>query len=320
MRVNTVASHLAALLGSFAIACVASAQDWPTQRVTLIVPYGPGGPTDTVARVLAPIMERTWKQPFLVENRPGAGALVGTAAVAQSRPDGYTLLFNGNGVITAKFFTKELPYNPADLKPVVELGGGRYLIVTGAGAPFKTLSEMVAYGKKNPKAIHFGAIPFTLQTLDHILLARRLGIELTEVGYNSATLITTALLRNELQMSMSVAGQFLPHVQAGKIVGLAVTGPTRNPQFPDVPTAKEVGFDVDYGFDFGIWIPTKTPDSITARISKDIAAAVRSKEYGDRLKTLNFDVPADPAAWPASVDALVKDYGEIVKQIGFQPK
>jgi tripartite-type tricarboxylate transporter receptor subunit TctC len=307
----------AALLSA---AATAAAQNFPTKRVTLIVPYAAGGPTDTVARVLGQMMEKTWGQPFLVENRPGAGSLIGTAYVAKADPDGYTLLMNGVGVVSSKFFTKDLGYNPADLKPIVELGDGYYLIVTNPATGFKTLGDLVAFAKKNPGKLNWGPIAFSNQHLDYLAVQRQIGVDITLIPYNSAAESTTAVVRNDLQLQMGVAQPFLPLVKDGKLVALAVTGPARNPKIPNVPTAKEAGFDLNYGFDFGVFVPTKTPQPVVTKIATDIAAAVKSKEYQSRLDTLDYTTLPDPLSWPSVIDAKVKAYDEVVKQIKLQPK
>lgn len=303
-----------------AVAFGAAAQSFPTKRVTLIVPYGAGGPTDVLARVLGQFMEKNWGQPFIVENRPGAGSLVGNAVVAKADPDGYTMLMNGNGVISSKFFTKDMPYNPADLKPVVEMGNGRYIIVANPNAGFKTMEELVAFAKKNPGKLNWGPIAFSNQHLDYISLQRRLGIEITLIPYNSAADSTTALVRNDLQLQMGVPGPFLPLMKEGKLLGIAVTGPTRNPQATGVPTAKEAGFDINYGFDFGIWLPTKTPPAITSKIGGDIAAVVKSAEYQKRLENLNLTSLSDPLTWPTVIDNVIRNYTEVAQQVGLQPR
>jgi len=319
-RSGLFAAKAATFVAAFAIAAGAWAQSWPAKRVTLVVPYGAGGPTDTVARVLGQMMEKSWGQPFLVENRPGAGSLVGTAYVAKSDPDGYTLLMNGVGVISSKFFQKDMPYNPADLRAVVELGNGYYLMVANPNSGFKTLGELVALAKKSPGKLNWGPIAFSNQHLDYIAVQRQLGIDITLIPYNSAADSTTALLRNDLQLQMGVASPFLPLVKEGKLVGIAVTGPARNPKAPGVPTAKEAGFNLNFGFDFGVWVPAKTPSAIVSKVGNDIAVAVRSKEYQARLDALDYGTLPDPLSWPAVIDAKIKSYTEVVQQIGLTPK
>jgi tripartite-type tricarboxylate transporter receptor subunit TctC len=315
---STLRGAGAAVLLSFAVG--AAAQSFPTKRVTLVVPYGAGGPTDIVARMLGSIMEKTWGQPFIVENRPGAGSLIGNAHVAKAEPDGYTLLMNGIGVFSSKYFTKDLGYNPADLKNVVELGNGPYIIVANPATGFKTLKDLVDFAKKNPGKMNWGPIAFSNQHLDYIALERKLGIQLTLIPYNSAADSQTAILRNELQVAMGVASPFLPLIEEGKLVALAVTGSARNPKAPNVPTAKQAGFDLDYGFDFGVFAPSKTPAPVFNKIGADIAAAVKSKEYQSRLEALNYTTLDDPRAWAAVHDAKMKNYDAIVKEMGIQPK
>ena len=308
------------LASMLAVSVLASAQSFPTKAVTLIVPFAPGGPTDAAARTLAPLMEQTWKQPFTIENRPGAGGIVGTQYVSRANPDGHTLLFNGNGVHTAKIFTKVLPYNPEDLKPVVELAGANYVIVSNTSVPAKTFKELLAYLKEKGSAVNAGSIPYTAYDLDYHVLQRKAQLQYTLVPYNSAADIVTALLRNDIQFYFAVPISVLGLIDEKKVNAIGITGPTRNSRWPQVPTIREEGLDFDAGFAFGIWAPARVPADVLAKIGADIEKAVLSPDFGARMKTLNFDVAKQPRAYPARIEREIKEYSEIAKQIGIDPR
>ena len=309
---------LAVLTG---VASTSMAQVWPAQRVTLVVPYPPGGPTDIVARTLGPALEQQWKQPFVIENRPGAGGVVGTDAVARSTPDGYTLLFNGNAVYTLVFFQKNLPWDPSQMRAVVQIAGAPYIVVTNPQTGIKSMPEFLSYVKaRPPKSVNYGTIPLTTFDLDYLILQQKTGIQLTVVPYNGAAPAGEALMRNDTQMYFGVQAVVAPMIEAGRLVAIGNTGTRRSEQFPDVPTVREQGTDFTAGFGFGIWVPAKTPEYAVTRIGNDIAAAIQTPAVAGRLKDFGYEVPAAPLRWNEQLQAEFKAYSEVVQRQNIQPQ
>lgn len=307
------------LLGATALSSVA--QDWPNQRVTLVVPYPPGGTIDIVARVLAPILEQQWKQPFIIDNRTGAGGIVGTELVVRAKPDGYTLLFAGNTVLTQKFFMKTLSYDPADMRAVVKIAESSYLVVTPLSLPVKALAEFIAHVKARPaKSVNYGTIPYTTFDLDYHIFQQLAGLDMTTIPYNGAAPAVQAVLRNDIQMYFSVESVVTSLLKAGRLNAIAYTGERRSEQFPSVPTLREQGIDFATGFGIGIWAHAKTPDAAVSRISRDIVAAIATPAVVTRLKEYGYDVPAQPLAWNERLQTDIKRYSEVVERLGFKPQ
>jgi tripartite-type tricarboxylate transporter receptor subunit TctC len=309
----------AAFAGAALLAAAsAGAQQYPSRPVTMIVPFPAGGPTDVVARALVPLMEQQWKQNFIVEFRPGAGSILGTDYVARAKPDGYTLLLNSNGVYTAKIFIKNITYDPADLRPVVELCGANFLIMTNAQVPAKTLGELIAYAKSKGSAMNAGTVPNNASQLDLEVLKLRAGMSYTVVPYNGLADIITAALRNDVQLFLGVPQSVASLTADGKLRALASASPARNEHFPDVPTTREAGLDFQSGFSFGVWAPARTPADVVARISADMEKAVLSPDYSTRMKNLNYDVPQQPSAYPATIDRQAREYFDVARKVGIE--
>jgi len=306
----------AALTASF----TAAAQQYPARPVTMIVPFPAGGPTDVVARALVQPMEQAWKQNFIVEFRPGAGGVVGTDVVARAKPDGYTLLLNSNGVYTTKIFMKNITYDPADLRPVVEVCGANFLIVTNPSVPAKNLGEFIGYLKSKGSAANAGTVPNNASQLDLDLFKQRVGASYTVVPYNGLADIIAAALRGDLQLFLGVPQSVEKLIQDGKLKALATAGPQRNDRFPDVPTTREAGLDFQSGFSFGVWAPAKTPADVVAKVGADMEKAVLSPEYVARMKSLSYEVPQQPRNYPAVIERQAREYFDVARQMGIEAK
>jgi tripartite-type tricarboxylate transporter receptor subunit TctC len=311
-------------MGAAVLGCLlgtsAHAQNYPTQRVTLVVPFAAGGPTDVVGRTVGAAMEQLWKQPFIIENKPGAGGHVGTEFVSRAKPDGYTLLFNGNGPRTAKFFMKDIPYNPSDLRAVVKMAGSQYVLVVHPSVPASNLQELIALAKAKPKSINYGTFALTTYEFDYQRFQQAAGVEMTPVSYNSAAPTMTALLRNEIQFYFGIQGSILAMVNEGKMKPIAMLGAARANDYPNVPTAREQGLDFQAGFGFGILVHSKTPEDLVQKIGRDIAGVLKTPAVADKLKSMGYDVPPSPLDWPKELDVELKAYEEIAQRLGIKPQ
>jgi len=273
------------LLQFFALG--AMAQDWPARPIRLIVPFAPGGATDIPARLLAPKLQDALGQPVLVENRPGAGGIVGIQAAAQASPDGYTMLVATNGelVMNPSIYSK-LPYDPfKDLIPVSIIIESPMMLVTSASSPFNSLGDILAAAKAKPGSVTY-ATAGTGST-SHVLtemLAQQAGVQLLHVPYKGGAPASAATANGEVNMGLLNLGSAVNFVKSGKAKALAVTSAQRNPNFPDWPTAIEAGIP---GFVEHIWIgmaaPAGVSRAIVERMSAEIAKALKAPDVRERL-------------------------------------
>jgi tripartite-type tricarboxylate transporter receptor subunit TctC len=281
------------LLPLFLLQCVALAafaQDWPTRPVRIIVPFAPGGATDIPARLIAPKLQEALGQPIVVENRTGAGGIVGIQAAAQSQPDGYTMLMATNGelVMNPSIYPK-LPYDPfKDFIPVSIMLESPMLLVTSASSSFNSLADILSAAKAKPGAITY-ATAGTGST-SHVLtemLAQQAGVKLLHVPYKGGAPASAATASGEVNMGLLNLGSAVNFVKGGKAKALAVTSAQRNPNFPDWPTAVEAGVP---GFVEHIWIgmaaPADVPRPIVERMSAEVAKALKAPDVQERLVQL----------------------------------
>jgi tripartite-type tricarboxylate transporter receptor subunit TctC len=281
------------LLTLFLLQCVALAafsQDWPNRPVRIIVPFAPGGATDIPARLIAPKLQEALGQPIVVENRTGAGGIVGIQAAAQSQPDGYTMLMATNGelVMNPSIYPK-LPYDPfKDFIPVSIMLESPMLLVTSASSPFNSLADLLSAAKAKPGAITY-ATAGTGST-SHVLtemLAQQAGVKLLHVPYKGGAPASAATASGEVNMGLLNLGSAVNFVKSGKAKALAVTSAKRNPNFPDWPTAVEAGVP---GFVEHIWIgmaaPAGVPRQIVDRMSAEVAKALKAPDVLERLVQL----------------------------------
>jgi len=288
--------------------------------VLMVVPFAPGGPTDLIARTVMAEAEKQWKQPVVVENKPGAGGLIGTAYVTQQKPDGHTLLLQGNVPKTAGLFLKNIPYDPADLRAVSSLGTSNYLLVVNPSLGVKTLPDFIKLAKSKPKELNYGVIPLNVNELDYYVLQRAAGIQLTPINYQSAAPITPALLRGDVMVYLAIVSSIQPQVAAGKVNALAYVGTQRHPRLPDVPTAVEQGLDFTAGFTLGVFTHAKTPEDVVQKLGRDLLAALKSPQVVSALDNSGFQVPADPLAWGKHIDNELAKYTEVAKSLNYQPQ
>lgn len=219
------------------------AQEFPSRTVQLIVPFAAGGSTDVFARRLAEVLRVKWKQPIIIENKPGAGNVIGIQAAVGAQPDGHTLIIVPDPAVTVDpLIRSQLPYNPEqDLVPITTLVTYPQVIVANASVPAKSLKELADLSKKTP--INYGS--YGLGTAPHLVLElykQLSGAEMTQIPYRGSAPAWLALTSNEVQLLVAGVGTVMPHVEAGRVRVLAVEGNERSPQLPDVPTFAEAGY------------------------------------------------------------------------------
>ena len=313
----------AVLLLSFAASFSALAQDWPAKPVRFIVPFPPGGSVDPLARLLGVKLGDALKQQFIVENRPGAGGSIGTAAAAKAPADGYTFLvvFDSHGVNQA--LVANLPYDTArDFAPVMLVGTAPYAIATKADAPWKTFGDVVAASKAKPGSVSIGSIGNG--TLGHLVLVQaqqQCGCQITHVPFAGGGPMNQNILGGQIDLGAGSVALLTPQVRGGKMRAVATTGDKRATSMPDVPTLIEQGFAglTAYAW-WGIYAPAGTPkpiiDKMHAELVKVLAQADVRKTLGDTLG-MDLVVSSPEALQKWTLEQLAR-WGKIVKDNGIK--
>jgi tripartite-type tricarboxylate transporter receptor subunit TctC len=293
----------------------AHADDYPSHPIKLVVPYAPGGGADAVARIVAKRVSETIGQPIVIENRGGAGSIIGTEDVHKAEPDGYTLLLGQSGPISINpAVYKELPYDPEkDFAPITMTTAYPYVLVVNAKLPVKTLQEFVAMVKAKPGEFNYGTTG--VGAANHLvteLFSSRAGLKMIHVPYRGTALAVADLLAGQVTMVFADPVSALPHMQAGTLRALAVSSKERSSVAPDVPTIAESGYP---GFDaiawHGILAPAKTPPPIVAKLHDQIVAALNDPATKTLLEAQAMatvgDTPQDFAAFIKKDIAVWKD-------------
>ena len=296
--------------------------DFPTQRISLVIPFPAGGQTDVLARLIGNNLTETWKQPVIVENRPGAGGLIGADAVRRAAPDGHTVLMSANAIVTYKLFVKDMQFDPlATLKPVTQLVWSPLMMIVPAEVPAKTLQEFIAFVKAKPGAYNYGTFSFSSYDLDMSRFLQLTGIQMAPIAYNGGAPALTALLRNEIQMTFGAPSQSASQVAAGKLNAIAMAGGSRDRQRPGIPTLKEQGVDFELGAWYGLFVPSSTPDVVVAQIYRDVGAAMNVPATRSRIEEIGFDiVGSSPAQFAAKVGAEATTYAATARSLNIQPR
>jgi tripartite-type tricarboxylate transporter receptor subunit TctC len=268
-----------------------AARGWPDRPVRIVVPYSPGGANDILARLYGQKLSDRFGQPFVVENRPGAQAIVGSEAVARARPDGYTLLMGASGPMVFNPATYErLPYDTLkDLAPVSMLASFPLVLIVSASSPLRTVQELVGFAKANPDRANYGASGAGFQ-LPTELLNQRAGTRFVYVAYRGSADSTNAVANGEVTTTLVDAGPASVALEAGRVRALAVTAPRRLAAWPDVPTMAEAGFpDFEVALWSGFFAPAATPSAILGRLEEAAMAITREPDILERLKALSMD-------------------------------
>jgi tripartite-type tricarboxylate transporter receptor subunit TctC len=299
----------------------ASAQDYPTRPVTIIVAQPPGGGTDIIARIMADQLSKQLGQAFVVENRSGAGTVVGTAAAAQSAPDGYTLIagLNANMAVNPSLFAK-LSYDPIrDFTPVAMLANYPFAIVVSKNMPVHSLKELVELAKAKPGEINYASAGNgTGQHLSAELFKTVAGINLTHVPYRGAAPAYSDVIAGQVPVFFDNLSSALGQIKGGNVRALAVTGRERSPLLPDVPTVAEAGVPgYEYYVWFGFWAPKQTPRPIIEKLHAEVEKALADPTVKERITS----GAGEPSTMPlADIEPFVKaeivKWADVVKRAG----
>ncbi len=324
--VVTAMRAFAFLLLALATGISSARAAYPSKPIRLIVSFTPGGGADLTARTVAMKMSEALKQPIVVENKPGANGLLGAGAVAQSAPDGYTMLLTDRGAlgINPSLYTK-MPYDPTkDFAYVGIVTEAPYVLVSNPRLPVKTLAELVAYAKANPGKLNYGS--FGIASMAHLNLEAfkaKLGIDLVHVPYKGAGPAVQAVVAGDSAMTISSPAAVLGFVREGRLRALAIGAPSRSSLLPDVPTLAETGTEGDLlaSTYFAFAVPAGTPQPIVDRLRYEMRQAVSAPDVASRLRRAGLEPVGGSGA--ELLNQVVRDiprFRKIINDVGIQPE
>lgn len=307
----------------FFVAGAAAAQGYPERPVRMLVGYPPGGGTDLVARLVAQPLSERWKQPVVVENRPGANAIIATEAVVKARPDGYTLLMAYATELALNPAThKALPYDPVrDLAPIAQLGSAPLVMAVHPSVAAQNVRELVALAKAKPGALSYSSSG--TGSVHHFageLFKLRSGADIVHVPYKGSGPATADAVSGQVQVTFASVASVLRFVQAGRLRALAVTSRQRSPQLDGVPTAMEAGVpDVELTSWYGLLAPAGTPPAVIDKVAADIAAVLASAEVQKGFAAQGLDMAkSSPGAFAAFIRDEAGKYARIARASNIQ--
>jgi tripartite-type tricarboxylate transporter receptor subunit TctC len=308
---------IAALLA--ATAAGAAAADWaPTKPVRMIVGFPPGGATDLVARIIQPKMTAALGKQVIVDNRPGANGVLSNDLLAHADPDGHTIGFGHIGTLVISPTIQKVPYDPhKDLAPIGLVVTLQNIIITHPTLPAKNLKELIAIAKQKPGQLNYASSGIgSPGHLAAVLLESMTGIEMSHVPYKGGGPAITDLLAGHVPIFFAVISTGVPHVQSGKVRGIAVTGPKRAEAVPNVPTVAESGVP-GYAAEnwYGMLAPAKTPKAAIDRLNHDLVAALKAPEVVQQLKDRGIDAaPGSPQDFAKYIASEEKKWVPIIKK------
>jgi tripartite-type tricarboxylate transporter receptor subunit TctC len=315
------------LLGSLALAAAARAQPappFPARPVTLVVPFAPGGVADLTARAVAEGMAQRLGQPVIVDNRPSAGSIVASVAVAKAAPDGHTLLLMSNANAVSVSLFRKLPYDPQrDFAPVAPLAAFDLGIFAAASSRHATLAGALAEARARPGRITVGTIAVgSTQHLAAELLKTAAGVDLLIVPYKATPAVVTALRAGEIDLAVEIVAPLLAQVRGGALRALAVTGAQRNPALPEVPTAEQSPVD---DFEVASWnaiaAPAGTPPAVIATLNRAVREAAEMPAVRERLAPLGLRLATgSPGDLQALLAREIRRWGEVVRAAKIVPE
>jgi len=301
----------------------AQSQQYPVRPVRIVVPSSAGGTQDTLARLLAPRLSQMWGQPVVVENRGGAGGMIGASIVAKAAPDGYTLLLASPGFAVNAALRPDLPYDPyKDFVGVAQIGYSTIVLVVAPHLGIKSVKELIAMGRAQPGKVLFGssgAGSSTHMNAERFRMAA--GISATHVGFKGQPEFLLAIVTGKIHYGAGGLGPALPFIKDGKLIPIAVTTPQRAPLLPDVPTSAEVLPSWGRDGSQGVLAPAKTPRAIVNQINRDVGRVIELPEVKERLQGIDFNiVTSTPEAFTKSLHGDIQVFKKVAVSAGLVPK
>lgn len=310
-------------LATFAVANGVLAQDYPKRPIRLLVAYPPGGGSDTLARIMAPKLTELVGQPVIVDNRPGAAGNIATEIAARAQPDGYTLLWGfSTPLVVNPSLYKTLPFDTEkDFAPISLLAAAQYILVVHASVPANSVKELIALAKSKPGELNYASAGMGSPLhLAAELFKNKAGLDIVHVPYKGGGPASVAIVSGEVKILFGSFASSLPHVQARKLRALAVTGPTRSPEAPEVPTMHELGFA---GFDvrswYGVLAPDGTPKAIVTRLNREFLKILAMPDVQEALTRHGLEpTGSTPQEFAAHIKAEKAVWAKVIKDAGIR--
>jgi tripartite-type tricarboxylate transporter receptor subunit TctC len=322
-KISQLPVAVLAALTSFMLLCLAvsaPAQTYPSRPVRIIIPLSSGGTTDVPGRIVAQRLSESLGQQFFVENRPGAGGIIGADAVAKAKPDGYTLLLTATPHVITPGLYKSMPYNAVtDFAPVTRIASGPYVLVVHPSLGVNSIRELVALAKAQPGKIDFASSGNgSAQHLVGALFASMAGVNINHVPYKGSGPATADMISGIVKLGFPGTPIAIPHLKAGRLKALGVTTSRRSAQLPDVPTIAEAGVP---GYEAIVWVgllaPLATPREIINRLNAEIVKMLRQPEVEQLLQASGVDpTPTTPEEFGAYVKSEFDKWQKVVKESG----
>ncbi len=308
----------AGILAAVTISLPAFGQAYPSRPLRMVVPFPPGGPTDITGRTLAQKLSERWNQPVVVENRPGAGSIIGTEIAAKSAPDGYTILLGSNSIALQPLLQSKLPYDPQrDLAPVILAVRIPNVLIVHPSVPANTLAEFIALAKAKPATINYASVGNA--TGPHLfgeLFRGMTGVDIVHVPYKGTAPAVNDLLAGQVQALFDSLATALPNIRAGKLRALGVTSLQRSKSAPDIPTISEAGAP---GYEatgwFGVLVPAGTPADIIAKMNAELGAILKQPDVEERF--LKFGAAGGggtPEQFAAFIRSEQEKWGKVIRE------
>ena len=288
----------------------------------IVVPSTPGGGLDVIARAITPALTETWKQQIVVDNRAGAGGIIGTEIVAKSAPDGHTLLLVTTGFVTNPFIYRQLPYStPQDFTPITILGTAPNVLVAHPSVPVHSVKDLINLAREKPGQLTYGSSGVgSGGHLSMELLQRMARVQLIHVPYKGAGAATAAVVAGQTQVLFTATGAVIPQIRGNRLRALAVTGTSRADSLPEVPTVAESGLP---GYAATGWYamfgPGRMPKRLVNKIYDDVLAVIRRADVAAQIRTLGFDYGAlPPEEFSRFVSKELATWGTVIKDAGIR--
>ena len=296
----------------------AQAQSYPSRPIHIIAPFPAGGGYDFLSRLIGAEMSKTFGQPVVVENKAGANGNIGTDAAAKSAPDGYTVLMGGNSPLALNVgLYPKLPYDPVkDFETISRVATQPNLLAAHPKVPAKTVAELIQYAKANPGKLTYASNGNgSPQHLAAEQLKRVAGIDLVHVPYKGAAPTAAALLAGEVSLAFNIILLPLPHVQAGKLTGLAVASSRRSPLAADIPTLAELGYPIDIDTWYGLVAPAGTPKEVIAKLNAETLRILNLPELRERTRSQGIELAGStPEQFSAFLKADIAKWTQVIRE------